>query len=415
MPSEYTLEIGLDWADQKHDLAVSSDGGASVVYFEIASSPHAIDHWIMEQRHHHRRGRFAVCLEQKRGALLYALMKYDFVDLFPANPAMGAKYRQAFASSGAKNDPGDAGLMLELLVKHRDRLRLLEPDRPEIRKLTLLCEARRKQVDERTRLSNRMQSLLKDYFPQALPLCGEKLYCPMALDFFERWQRFEALARTREKTIVEFFKKRRGSKRRIQAALEAKRESCPVTDDPAIVETSMLVLRGLVAQIRVVQEAVARLEEEIEKVASQAEDYHIFTSLPRAGKALAPRLLCAFGGDRSRWQDARDIQTLGGVAPVTAESGKSRWVHWRWNCPKFLRQTLVEYAHESCKGSVWAKAFYEHQRGKGKGNNAALRALAYKWVRIIYRCWMDREPYEEQRYLNALREHGSWLAECDAA
>lgn len=412
MTAQYALRVGLDWAEKKHDLMVLVDGADSPVHRQIESAPESIDRWLAEQRLQHPRGRFAVCLEQSRGALCYALMKYDFVDLYPANPATLAKYRQAFAPSRSKNDKCDAELLLELLVKHADRLRKLEPESQQMRKLTLLCQARRKEVDERTRLVNRLQSLLKDYYPQAPPMCGEKLYSLTALDFLERWETFQALGRARKDAIVRFYKTHRASERKIAERLETVAKSCSVTDDPAIVETAVLRLRALVGQIRVLNQAIEGFDEEIAKTHPQADNSRIFESFPGAGKALAPRLCCAFGANRARWQSAQDFQNYSGVAPVTERSGNSRWVHWRWSCPKFLRQTLVEYAQESRKRSAWAQAFYERQKEKGKGHNTILRALAYKWVRVMYRCWQNRESYDEDRYLRALRANGAPLQGC---
>ena len=123
-------------------------------------------------------------------------------------------------------------------------------------------------------------------------------------------------------------------------------------------------------------------------------DHQLFESLPGAGKALAPRLLAAMGSDRNRFELAIEIQQLSGIAPVTESSGKSSWVHRRQACPVFLRQTFHEFAKESIKQSAWARAFYDQQRAKGNQHNAALRSLAFKWIRIIFRCWKDSVPYD---------------------
>jgi hypothetical protein len=97
------------------------------------------------------------------------------------------------------------------------------------------------------------------------------------------------------------------------------------------------------------------------------------------------------------------------VAPVTDRSGNKSWVHWRYSCARFLRQSFVEWAKETIPRSFWAKAFYEQHRANGASHNAALRALAFKWIRILYRCWVDRVPYDESRYLIALQKRGAPL------
>ena len=126
---------------------------------------------------------------------------------------------------------------------------------------------------------------------------------------------------------------------------------------------------------------------------------------------MSARLVVAFGTDRERYQTAVELSAYSGVAPVIERSGKQKWVHWRWRCPKFLRQSFVEYAAKSIGQCEWAMLFYRNQRHQKKDHNASLRALAFKWQRIMFRCWQARQPYDEQLYLKALAKHGSWLTE----
>ncbi|MFT5541776.1 MAG: hypothetical protein ACI97K_002249 [Glaciecola sp.] len=87
---------------------------------------------------------------------------------------------------------------------------------------------------------------------------------------------------------------------------------------------------------------------------------------------------------------------------MTERSGQKSWVHWRWQCSKFVRQSFIEWSAKSVKQSYWAGWYYEQQRAKRKSHQSAERALAYKWVRIVYRCWKTRTPYDESTYLKAL-------------
>ena len=119
--------------------------------------------------------------------------------------------------------------------------------------------------------------------------------------------------------------------------------------------------------------------------------------------------MVAFGNDRNKYQSSDDILKYSGIAPVMERSGQKSWVHWRYSCPKFLRQSFVEWASESIRHSFWAREFYRVQRDKGKSHHAAVRALAFKWIRILFRCWQDRKPYDEAKYLMALQKKGSPL------
>ena len=113
--------------------------------------------------------------------------------------------------------------------------------------------------------------------------------------------------------------------------------------------------------------------------------------------------------DRERFMSAAEVQRYAGVAPVTERSGKTTWVHWRWACPTFVRQTFVEWAAKTIYRSFWAGAYYRQQRNKGANHQVAVRALAFKWIRILYQCWKSRTPYDETRYLQALQRRGSAL------
>ena len=143
--------------------------------------------------------------------------------------------------------------------------------------------------------------------------------------------------------------------------------------------------------------------------AQRPPDDALFEALPGAGPAFAPRLLVAFGEQRERYGAAEEIQQDAGSAPVLERSGKQSWVHWRWQCPKCLRQTCVEWATGSIRCSDWARADYEQQRAKGASHQAAVRALAFTWIRIVFRCWQTRVAYDESVYLAALQRRGSSL------
>ena len=402
--------VGIDWADQQHAIAWKETGSERVESQEVSTTPEALTQWIASLRVRFAGQAIGVVLEQSRGALIHALLEHDCFVLYPVNPAMVDRFRKAFSSSGAKADPTDAVLMLELLEKHRDRLHPWKPDDADTRALSRLVEARRKAVDERTKLIQRLTAELKGYFPQALELAGEDLNSPMALAFLRNWPSLPALKRTREQTLRRFYAQHHcRSVEKINARLKQIRRSVPLVTDWAIVEPSVMTVQLLVDQIQVLNEGIEAHEERIQTLFSAHPDADLFRSLPGSGPHLAPRLLAAFGSDRSRFKEAVSIQQYSGIAPVSEVSGKSRWVHRRWAAPKFIRQSFHEFAKHSIRYSLWARAYYQLQRDRGKGHHAAIRAVAFKWLRILWRCWQDRKPYDEPRYLEALQKRNSPL------
>jgi transposase len=396
--------IGIDWADKKHDVCLWVPGTEKRERFVLEHRSTAIDAWAQQLRERFGGARIAVCLELSQGPIVSALLEYDFFVLFPVQPRTLAQYRLAFVPSRAKDDPTDAELALDLMRRHPERLTRLEPESSTMRCLRRLVELRRTLVEERVRTTNRITAALKAYFPQVLDWFSEK-DAPIFANFVQRWPTLQAAQRARPETLRDFF--RAGNVRRsdvIERRIETIRAERPLTSDAAAIEPMKMLVEALLPQLRALSAAIQRFDEEIARLAPQLPDYELFAALPGAGPVLGPRLLVAFGERRERFPDAQSLQKYAGVAPVTERSGNKCWVHWRFSCPTFLRQTFVEWVGQTIQRSFWAKAFYDSYRARGGEHQPALRALAFKWIRVLYRCWVDRVPYDESRYLMALQK-----------
>jgi transposase len=401
--------VGIDGADANHDGCLQTAGSAKREYFQLEHTPEAIDAWVTTLRTRFNSQPVAICLELNKGPLVSALRKYDFLVLFPINPLTLARYREAFTPSRAKDDPTDAALQLELLLTHRDKLQPLQPQSPAMRALAQLVEHRRRVVGDKVRITNRLTSTLKNYFPHVLHWFQEKdtaIFC----DFLSRWSTLKAAQLARRSTLETFFREHhvRYADSIVQR-IQAIKSATPLTTDAGVIAPNALLVQALVAQLRVTLQAIADFDTAIAQCAQNHPDFSLFQALPGAGPVFASRLLVAFGEQRERYASAAERQQYAGIAPVTERSGKKSWVHWRLQCPKFLRQTFVEWAAESIRHSFWAQVYYQQQRDKGKAHQAAVRALAFKWIRILYRCWQERTPYDESVYLQALHHRGSAL------
>jgi transposase len=399
---ELVARIGIDWADDHHDFCLQEAGSSRVESGRIPQEPQALAEWVAGLRQRFGGRPVGICLETPRGALVAALIEHEFIVLFPVNPRTLKRFREAFAPNGAKDDPGDAALLLELLGKHEDRLHRWTPDDAETRAITRLVEARRKAVDLRTRLTNQLTAELKGYFPQALSWAGE-LDSQLATDFLQRWPTLQSVQSQKVQTIRKFYyghNCRRADL--IEQRIQEIRAAVALTNDPAIVETSVLNAQMLARQIEALRPSIARYDKEIAKRFGAHPDAPLFESLPGSGAAMAPRLLSAFGSRRDRFQAASEVQEYSGIAPVTKRSGKQCQTTWRWAAPRFVRQSFHEFARLSIHHSAWARAYYELQRERGKTRHAAIRALAFKWIRVIYRCWKERTAYDEARYIQTL-------------
>lgn len=399
--------IGLDWADQKHDVALRVTGADRVETSTFQHDPQSITDWVSALSQRFGAGQIAICLEQSRGALIYALMGYANLVLFPINPKTLAKLRAAIYPSGKKDDPVDANLLLALLEKFGDQLTVWKPDDAATRQLMFLVEARRGFVDQRTALINQLESALKSYFPQALELIGENLSSPLATDFLKKWPTLAQVQKARPAILRAFYYGHNcRSQPRLQQRLSLIEQAVALTSDSAVVNAQSLLAQSLASALAALRPIIARYDQEIEQLFAHHPDAPIFASLDGAGEVLAPRLLAAFGTDRGRFAHADAMPCYSGTAPVTEKSGKQKWVHRRWARPVFVHQSFVEFAAHSVPWSRWAKCCYDHLINKGHGRWAALRVLAIKWQRILWRCWQNRTPYDEATYLKSLQRRG---------
>jgi len=398
--------IGLDWGHKEHAFALHATPGATEEG-TLPASAEALHAWLrtLEQRFGGRP--VAVGLETSRGAVVHALLQYSWITIYPINPVTSARYRKAFTPSGASDDLPDARVLLELVRDHAAKLRPLQPEEPQTVKLAGLVEARRDLVDRRTQVLNQTTSLLRAYYPQALELVGD-LDTELAVAFLDRWPDLLTLKTAQPGVLKRFYYAHHLRRPELlEQRLQLIRHAVALTSDQARVSVAVLQLRCLLDQLRIFRRHVARLDQEIKTVFATHPDAVIFRELPGAGPALAPRLCVAFGTIRTLYPDPASFQKHTGVAPVREKSGASCWTHWRWQAPAFLRQSLVEWAGLTVEYSTWAKVYYQRMKAKGKRRHVILRALAFKWVRVLWKCWQTRTPYDEAAYLRQLARRKS--------
>jgi transposase len=226
-----------------------------------------------------------------------------------------------------------------------------------------------------------------------------------------KWPSLGAVQKAKAATVQQFYYVQ-GSRSQplIEQRLALIAQAVPVTDETAVIASFVLRVQLLCRQLQALQRTLGQFEKQLAVAYGAHPDREIFASLPGAGPVLGPRLLATTGANRERFaESAAQLQRYTGVAPVTKRSGGSCRIHRRYCCPKFHRQSFHEYAGESVYFSRWAAAYYLQQRQRGGSHHTAVRALAFKWQRILWRCWQNHTPYDERIYEAALRRHGSEL------
>jgi len=400
--------VGIDWADREHVYHLISPDGQVIkgTFMQDADQIHGlIEFW----RQRFPDSGFQISLEQNRGALIIALTMFEDVRIFPVNPAALASYRKAFAHGGGKNDPTDAQLLCQYLLHYRDQLRPLKRDEPLTRELASLGEDRRRLVDLRVAQANELRAVLKLYFPVILALGAAQMYAHFLIRLLMKYPTLEDAQKAGATKLRKLFfglGTRHNVEQRIQLIIDAR----PLTTDAVTIRCGARRVTAIVQMIHTLNEQIDEYDHSIRRLVKTHPDYHIVRSLPASGDATHCRIIAALGDDRTRFPTSESLQAATGIAPLTHQSGKVKTVTARWACTKFMKQTFHEYAGLSIRSSAWAKAYYEHQRSLGKSAQTATRALAYKWLRIIHRCWIDRVPYDEAKYIERLRATGSPLA-----
>jgi len=409
-PHPYDLVIGLDRSDRKADLHLIDTRSGQRRSLTLDTAPEALWEWLLALRQEHPQARVALCLEQPAGHLIGFLETYEWISLYPINPITLQKFREAFVTSRAKDDAKDALYLADLLLTHYAQLKVWAPEDSPTRAVQQLVFHRRAVVDERTGLTNRLIALLKAYFPQALLLCGEDLWRPLATDFLLHWPSLSAVRKAKTTTLKIFYHQHGSrSATRLTERLALLEKAVPVTDETGVIDSFVLRVQLICRQLQCLQQTLHTYDSQIAQAFAAHPDREIFASLPGAGPVLAPRLLASLGAQRERYASAASLQCYTGIAPVTKQSGGKCYIHRRYLCPKFHRQSFHEYAKESILWCRWAAAFYLQQRNLGKPHHTAVRALAYKWQRILFRCWVSRTAYDDARYEQALKKAKSPL------
>lgn len=406
----YDLLVSLDRSDRTAALAMLDlRTGALLSESVLDLAPEALDAWWRALHAAHPGARIAVAFEQPAPNLLAFFAPRQPAAIYALNPSATWAYRQSLTVSRARNDQSDARDQALFVKNHLAELKPWTAPAAAVVQLERLTLSRRKQVDARTALTNQLQAALKRYFPQALELLHEDIWRPMNLAFLRKWPSAQKLQKAPLARLRAFFHQHgsRSEARWTQRSGLISRLVPLAEAGPA----DELEVGCLIDQIEVLTASVARHDQVItELFEAEGSSAERVSALPGAGPILAPRIYVALARHAPNCEDAESLAAAVGVAPVTDQSGKMRKVYRRLRCDNHTRQTFIEWAKESWKHSAWAEAFVRQRQEKGQGFFAIIRALAYKWIRILWKCWHECVAYHEETYLARLRQKGSPLA-----
>jgi len=392
-----TSFVGIDRASEQHAVCVLDDDGQPVGTFSIAHSREGFDRLVDRLAALGEPARVPVAIERPDGRLVDRLLEAGH-PVVPVSPNAIRAWRESEVVSGAKSDPGDAEVIAEYLRLRRHRLGALRPFSEETKALRAVVRARGDLVDQRTAVHNQLEACLDAFWPGAKAVFSD-VTTEIALAFLERYPTPGAARALGEKRMQAFLTKHGYSGRKPAAELLARLAEAPagIADGPEA-EARRDALWGYVRVIRALNSSIKDLTRSVAAHLGEHPDGAVFTSLPRSKKVNAAQMLAEWGDCREAYEGPEAVAALAGASPVTKKSGKHEAVHFRWACNKRFRVAVCTFADNSRHASPWAAAVYQRAIDRGCDHPHAIRILARAWIRVIWRCWIDRTPYEPARH-----------------
>jgi transposase len=309
---------------------------------------------------------------------------------------------------GGKSDHLDAWSFGDALRTDGHGWQCLKSDDPLTQELRILCRDEVQLIQQRTALTLKLKASLHEYYPAALEAFDDWV-SQSSWAFVEAFPTPAILAKAGKRRWEKFLHlhllaRPENYSKRVEIFARAD-QFC---GNQAVTNAKSRLAVALAVQLRLLEKQLHEYRSAIESLFAQHPDHDVFGSLPGAAGKLAPRLLSEFGQHRDRFPNHESIQCYAGTAPVTEQSGKSLWVHFRGGCNKSLRSAVHLWANLSRKKCVWAEAYYQHKRKKGKSHATALRCLGHRWLKILWKMWQTRTTYDEALHARNQVKHGSW-------
>jgi transposase len=404
--SDEPYYAALDWAREHHDVVVLDRHGTIV---EQLRFEHTEAGWQQLRQLTARYPNLPMAVETSHGTVVEHLFAAG-VRVYPVNPKAAERYRDRHAPSGVKDDARDAWSLADALRVDGHTWQPLQPLDPLVAELRLLCRDEIALIEQRTALIAQLRQALHEYYPTALAAFDDWTK-PSTWAFVVSFPTPHVLQSAGRRKWEKFLHTHRlwrnpdTTEQRLQHFAQA----TSFCGTPGTIAAKSLLAVSLARLLQTLETQLEAYRARIDQAFAQHPDHDLFGSLPGTGEKLAPRLLAELGDDRSRFPDAQSLQCYSGTAPVTIQSGKICYQQLRRACNLTLRHTIHLWADLSRKKCAWAEAYYQAHRAKGQSHAMALRCLGQRWLKILWKMWQTRTPYDEALHTRNQTTHGSWV------
>ena len=405
--------VGVDWAGEKHDVCVLDQEGRSILqrtFDETAEGftefGRILDEWS-EQGFD-----LVACIEKPEGLIIDLLVDHG-VRVYPLNPKSLKRARELHRASGARDDRFDAFVLADFIRTHHQTLHAIEPNTPEMAELKILTRDHDQQIGHRRRLLTQLRQGLNTFYPRLLEVFAD-LKSPICRDFLKLCQTPQDLQKLTRARWLRFAKRHRLSKARTEELWQQLK--LPQLSVPGhVTRAKTMSVQTLMRELEVVLDAVERYRKAIGVFFDDLPIAEVARSLP-GGKSgvILPSLWAELGDGQGRWESFRHLQATAGAVPITNNTGKTKQhvALFRFACNKRLRYYADWIAQFSLTQSEWAKDYYDQQKARGKTHRRARRALAAKWLKIIFVMWRDHVSYDENLHLANIYRQTKKLPVC---
>lgn len=387
------VTAGLDWARDDHAVAIVDARGRELARRSVEHTAAGLSE-LVSFLHGHGVGEVAI--ERPDGPVVDTLLEAGLI-VVVISPNQVKNLRGRYGSAGNKDDRFDAYVLADTLRTDRARLRPLTPDTEATIALRRACRARKDLVSHRVAVANQLRAHLRNVLPGTIGLFAD-LDSAISLAFLTRFttqQQADWLTPTR---FGGWLAKQGYSGKTDPAILHQRLTSAPRGAIGQAADDQAHITRALVAVLTTLVDQIKHLETQIGAQLDAHADAHIFTSLPRAGRVRAARLLAEIGDCRARFPTPESLTCLAGATPSTRQSGKIRIVSFRWSCDKHLRDAVTNFAADTIKTNPWAADLYQRARDRGHDHPHAVRILARAWLHIIWHCWQNNVAYNPDQH-----------------
>ena len=323
-------------------------------------------------------------IERPDGRVVDFLLDHGVI-VYPINPKALDRARDRYRMSASKSDPFDARVLASFLRTDQAHLHALQPSSEAAQELKLLTRDYTRLVREQTRLVNQLTATLKEYYPRALELCGD-VTAKRAAALLRAYPIPATLAALSRAKWLRFATMHRWNAEQAVALWELLRHPQLPVPEQVVCAKHRLVL-VLLRQLETVVQAVDDYRKTVMDFFAQLPAAAWAATLPASQGTLVPTIWAELGDAAGRWASWQHLQGHSGVVPVTRCSGRSHGVFFRFACILHLCRALQQFAFCSLKASEWARAYYDQQRARGHRHQATSRALAAKWVKILFVLW----------------------------